>query len=112
MLTVKKSDPRAVEMFSFEVVDASGNVKCTYYRIDENRIAPVIDADATEWKTQPFLGNTTADMVLSVRNPKVTFVGDDNPIVKKRDAALMAGRKFDVWQAVGELRDAQDEQKK
>src|ERR1035438_9022101 len=58
VLTVKKSDPRAVEMFSFEVVDASGNVKCTYYRIDENRIAPVIDGDVTEWRTQPFLGKT------------------------------------------------------
>jgi hypothetical protein len=54
------------------VVDTNGNVKCRYYRIDENRIAPVIDADATEWNTRPFLGNTTADTILSVRNPKVT----------------------------------------
>lgn len=99
LLTVKKSDPRAVDMFSFEVVDAKGKLQCTYRRIDENRIAPVIPADATEWTTYPYLGNASADM--SVRNAKVVFVGDDDPIVNKRNAALAAGRTFHIWEAIG-----------
>jgi hypothetical protein len=101
VLTVKKSDPRPVDMFTFEVVDAEGNVKCRYYRINENNVAPVIEADATEWKTYPFLGDTTADMVLSVRNPKVVFAGEDDPIVNQRNADIKAGRKFKLWEAVG-----------
>jgi hypothetical protein len=100
LLTVKKSDPRAVDMFWFEVVDGKGKAQSTYIRIDENRIAPVIPADATEWTTHPFLGYTSAE-VLSVRNVKVVFAGEDNPIVKKRDAALIAGRTFHVGEALG-----------
>jgi hypothetical protein len=99
LLTVKKSDPRAVDMFSFEVVDAKGKVQSTYSRIDETRIAPIIPAEATEWTMYPFLGNASGDM--SVRNAKVVFVGDDDPIVKKRNAALAAGRTFHIWEAMG-----------
>lgn len=99
LLTVKKSDPRAVDMFSFEVVDANGKVQSRYVLIDENRIAPVIPADATEWEMHPFLGFTSAD--IWVRNPKVVFVGDDDPIVNKRNADLSAGRTFHVGEVFG-----------
>ncbi len=99
---MKKTDPRAVDMFSFDVVDGKGKLKCRYERIIEDRIAPVIEAGAREWETRPFLGNTTPDMVLSVRNVKVVFAGDDDPIVKKRDADLIAGRKFSMREARSE----------
>ena len=36
-----------------------------------------------------------------MRNVKVVFAGEDNPIVKKRDAALIAGRTFHVGEALG-----------
>jgi hypothetical protein len=99
LLTVKKSDPRAVDMFSFEVVDANGKFQSKYYLIHEDNVEPVIPADATDWTTHPFLGNTTADV--SVRNPKVVFAGDDHPIVNKRNDAIKAGRTFHVLEAVG-----------
>lgn len=101
LLTVKKSDPRAVDMFSFEVVDGNGKVQSKYCLINGNKIAPVIPAEKTEWEMYPFLGNTTADMVLSVRNPKVVFAGDDDPIVNKRNEAIKAGRRFNVGEALG-----------
>ena len=99
VLTVKKSDPRAVDMFSFEIVDAKGKMLSRYVRIDDTRIAPAIPAEATNWETYPFIGNIPADAVLSVRNPIVVFAGDDNPIVKKRDEAIKAGRTFHFWDA-------------
>lgn len=104
LLTVKKSDPRAVDMFSFEVVDADGKFYGRFVHIDENRIAPAIPADATEWTMHPFLGYMPTDTVVSVRNPKVVFAGDDNPIVKKRNEAIKAGRTFRVLEAEGEER--------
>jgi|HubBroStandDraft_2_1064218.scaffolds.fasta_scaffold72339_2 hypothetical protein len=102
LLTVKKSDPRAVDMFTFEVVDGNGKFRCRYVRINENSVAPVIEADATEWTMRPVLGNITADMILSVKNPKIVFTGDDDPIVNKRNADIKAGRTFHIWEAEAE----------
>ncbi len=87
-------------MFSFEVVDSNGKLQSRYVRIDEHSVAPVIPADATEWTTHPFLGYTSAG-VLSVRNPKVVFAGEDDPIVNQRNAAIKASRTFHVGEAIG-----------
>lgn len=99
LLTVKKSDPRAVDMFSFEVVDAKGKLQARYIGIRDDRIAPMIPADATEWTMHPFLGYASGE--ISLRNPKVVFAGDDDPIVKKRNEAVKAGRRFIAGDAAG-----------
>jgi len=108
LLTVNKSDPRAVDMFSFEVVDANGKLQSRYFCIHEDRIAPVIPADATDWTMHPFLGYTSADV--SVRNPKVVFAGDDDLIVNKRNAAIKAGRRFLAAEAMGPPKEADNKQ--
>ncbi len=93
ILTIKKKDPRAVEMFTFDVVNANGHIESTYQSIVEDKIAPVMTADETVLKLHPYLGNT-AGKKLTLRNMKVVWAGEENRIVKLRDEAVRTGRTF------------------
>jgi hypothetical protein len=98
VLTATKSDPRAVEMFTVDLVDSKGNPKGEYIGIVENRIAPIMLM--AEEQFRPPFPSWYKGLDLHVKDSKVCFVGDDNPIVSQRNADLTAGRTFDLWRTM------------
>jgi len=99
VLTVTKTDPRAIEMFTVDFVDAKGNPKGTYVGIVEGRIAPIMTESKKEFRLT-FFPWYWYGVVVHVRDSKVYFFGDDNPIVNQRNADLTAGRTFNLWRII------------